>query len=648
MNTGCFFVVRVLVLIMLLGSAQRLLAAENSVSAAATAAQAKISSINELRAKSDEPGVRDALPGRPLFQQHCAGCHNGSVYKAPHVTWLEMMPASSLYESMNEGVMAMQARHLTKQQRIDIVEYLLQERFDPADTASRDFQYCQGDAAKFNREDPDYNVGWGHDTSRFIPAELARLALDDIPRLKLKWAYAFPAASRARSQPSAGMGAIFVGSQDGTVYAFDLETGCIRWTFAANAEVRTGVVLDSSDKSKPTVFFGDIIANVYAVDALHGTLLWKVRADDHPSATLTGTPAFHDAVLYVPVSSLEVIAAADPAYACCTFRGKVLALNGRTGERLWESHAIPAAPEHVANTSLGTRIMAPSGAPVWASPTIDAKNRRLYFGTGENYSSPADENSDALIAVDLNTGERLWQHQITPNDAWNVACMMADNPNCPEENGPDHDLGASPLLFEQADGRRLLLLGQKSGTVSAHDPQQQGKRLWSTKIGRGSIQGGVHFGMAMENGRLYVPINDMNNTHNGDMLDPEAARPGIHAVDALSGEILWRHVQENVCGQGRPACDPGISAPVTAIPGAVFAGHLDGFLRAYDGESGRIIWEYNTVRDIKTVNDIAGRGGSMSGSGSIVADGHLIMNSGYGLYFHEPGNVLLVFSVDGK
>ena len=226
--------------------------------------------------------------------------------------------------------------------------------------------------------------------------------------------------------------------------------------------------------------------------------------------------------------------------------------------------------------------------------------------------------------------------------------MSVDHPNCPPERGPDFDQGSSPLLIDAGEIGTILVAGHKDGSVIAYDADNGQHRPWVTKVGRGSIQGGVHFGMAAEGTRVYAPINDMNDTRNGDALDPQLARPGLHAIDATNGEVLWRHVQDNVCGEGRPFCDPGISSPVTALPGAVVAGHLDGHLRVYAGDTGKVLWDYDTAREFNTVNGEPAHGGGMSGAGPTVAQGHLISNSGYGLYFHEPGNVLLVFSVDGK
>ena len=610
--------------------------------AAATGEASALGSLDDMRAGTGAMGDRDTLPGAGLYLRHCASCHAGQVYKAPHTSWLEMMSARTLYKALSEGIMQTQAAALSEEDRIHIIEYLTQAPFDRASTVAQ-YNRCDKAQADFDAFKPELRNGWGADTRRFVPPEAAGIDKQGLTQLELKWSFGFPDSNRARSQPTIAMGAVFVGSQDGTVYALDLETGCVRWAFEARAEVRTGIVVAQNSDGSVNAYFGDLIANLYAVDARSGELKWQRRADGHHSATLTATPAYHNDRLYVPVSSLEVIPAADPAYNCCDFRGHVLALDARSGETVWDAYSIPEKAVAVGTTPAGATVLAPSGAPVWTSPTIIAEQDLLIFGTGENYSSPADSNSDAIIAVRLSTGERLWSHQNTAGDAWNVACMMRENPNCPAENGPDYDQSSSPLFYAADDGRTMVVAGQKDGRVFALDAATGSQRLWQVDVARGSIQGGIHFGMAAEANVVYAPVNDMNDTRNGEWLDPATARPGINAIDMRSGEILWSHLQADTCGDERPLCDPGISAPVTAVAGAVIAGHLDGYVRIYDGATGEVIWSYNTARSFDTTNGIKASGGSMSGSGAAVGDGYVALNSGYGLYFHEPGNVLLVF-----
>ena len=592
-------------------------------------------------------------PGAGPYARACAQCHEGGVAKAPHKTFLQMMPADGLLLAMEQGIMQAQSAGLDAAERRAVAEYLAGVSLDTV-VARAAAPMCMGPARAFDLRRPPAKAGWGvsRENQRHIPAEVAQLAASDLPKLKLKWAFAFPNAQRARSQPTVAMGAVFVGSQNGTVYALDKESGCVRWTFRASAEVRSPVTIEGWDAGsppqRPLAYFADLIARVYAVDAQTGELVWSAKVDDHPNATVTGAPVLYQGRLFVPVSSLEVTSAADPKYPCCSFRGAMVALDARDGSQAWKSYSIDEAPREVGKTRVGTPILAPSGAPIWNSPAIDTARGLLYVGTGENYSSPANDRSDALLAFDLNTGKMLWSRQKTAGDAWNVACMLKDNPNCPVEDGPDFDFGASTIVARGADGQALLLAGQKSGDVYALDLARNGAKVWGTKVGRGGIQGGVHFGMALDGQRLFVPITDMSNPEAETNLHAVASKAGLYALDVTTGKFLWSTPADNVCN-GRPFCEPGISAAITSMPGAVLAGHMDGRLRAYDSATGQVIWEFDATQTFRTTDGGSAHGGSFGGgAGPIVQDGMLFAASGYGMYFHMPGNVLLAFAPEDK
>lgn len=607
-----------------------------------------------LAAATPAPGETPPSPGAAIYQSRCAMCHEGGVPKAPAKLFLQMMATDAIHGALTVGVMQAQAAGLSDADKVAVAEYLsgqslADSRSKGAAEAAAHANRCGPAHAAFDLTRPPAKAGWGIDRQnrRFVPGEIAGLAAADLPKLELKWAFGYPRAQRARSQPLVALGAVYVGSQDGTVYALDFDTGCTRWTFRASAEVRTAIQMDGWQDGKaparPLIYFGDLMARVYAVDALTGELVWRVKVDDHPNATVTAAPVLHDGRLYVAVSSLEVATAVDPKYACCTFRGSIHALDARTGATAWQTYTIPEPPKPVGKTSVGTQILGPSGAPIWNTPVLDTKRGVLYAGTGENYSSPADDRSDALLAFRLTDGKLLWARQKTAGDAWNAACMMPGHPNCPKEDGPDVDFGAATILTTLPDGRDVLLAGQKSGDVYAVKPED-GSIVWHRKVGRGGIQGGVHFGMALDGTTLYVPISDMTGEEaEGTNKLPGEPRAGMHAVDAATGEIRWSTLADNRCA-GQKYCEPGISAAITAIPGAVIAGHMDGRLRAYAQDTGRVLWEYDTHKPFATVNGVEAGGGSMGGgAGAVVQDGHLLVNSGYGLYFHMPGNVLLMF-----
>lgn len=594
------------------------------------------------------PGAETAASGEDLYQENCGSCHNGGVYKAPHKMFLGMMAPDAILQSMDGGIMAEQASALSATQKRAVAEHIAGRSLD-AEIVTLAPPVCADKSLDFSQ--PPLQKGWGVDyrNSRFQPASTGGLTAADVPELELKWAFAYPNAIQARSQPTVAGGTVFVGSQNGTVYALNAKSGCVRWTFRASAEVRTAVSVSpwtaGGDEPRPVAFFGDILARAYAVDAQTGELKWMTKVDDHPNATITGAPVVVEDRLYVPVSSLEVTSAADPAYECCTFRGSVAALDAADGTVEWKTYVIDEEASEAGTTSAGTKILAPSGAPIWNSPTVDLKRRLLYVGTGENYSSPAGGTSDAIIAMNMDSGKIAWINQATSGDAWNVGCLSQyapDPANCPEENGPDFDFAASSMLVALPGGGDILIAGQKSGDAMAINPDT-GKMVWRKRIGRGGVQGGVHFGIAAEGSTAYIPINDMaypEDVTRYKFITPP--RPGIYALDATSGGVLWKHPADDIC-DGLQFCNAGISSAITAIPGAVVAGHLDGRLRIYSASDGQVLWEYDTLQNVATVSGESAHGGSMSGGGPTVADGMVYVNSGYGIYFHMPGNVLLAF-----
>ncbi len=579
--------------------------------------------------------------GEALFAAHCADCHNGRVSKAPPPTLLGIMDPRSILTAMESGVMKTQAAGMSPAERRLLAEHIAGASLDAA-AADLDALACEDVVFDFSQHPTLEGWGVSRDNRRYFSAMQAGVTADQMPQMKLKWVFAFPGALRARSQPSFAGGSLFVGSQDGTVYALDQETGCIRWRFSTIAEVRTGIVVADwprGSRTAPALYFGDLVGNVYAVNAVTGELLWRDRPDDHPSLTLTAAPALYQGRLYVPLSSLEVTEAADPAYACCTFRGGVAVYDATSGRRLHTAYTIDEAPRVVGKNAVGTERIAPSGAPVWNTPTIDAGRERMYVGTGENYSSPANATSDAILALSLDDGRILWQQQMTPGDAWNMGCETEAKINCPPEDGPDYDFGAATILATTSEGRDLVLAGQKSGEVYALDPEQGGKVVWQQKLGRGGIQGGVHFGMAAAGDVLYVPMSDFD----GGPRWPGKAYPGMFALDIATGEVLWYHRNADRC-DGREYCDPGLSAAVTALDGGVVAGGMDGWLRVYAREDGKILWDFDTARTFEALGGIPARGGSFGGgAGPVFNDGMMYVNSGYGLYNHMPGNVLMAF-----
>jgi len=593
-------------------------------------------------------GFDAKAPGAPVYAAHCASCHDNGVARAPGPRMLQFLSPGSIYRTLTTGVMQPQATALTDQQKRQVAEYITNVKLMDAELAT-DLPLCAPDKRSFETskpaEFPNWGLGFGN--KREVSTAHAGFGAADVDRLELKWAFAYPNAQRARSHPLLASGAIFMGSQDGTVYALDRETGCVKWTFIAATEVRTGIVMSEPVAVRagepvppPLLYFGDLLGNVYAVEAFTGKLKWRVHPDDHPGATITGTPTLYQGRLHVPMSSLEVLSALDDNYACCTFRGSVVTLDATSGEKLWQTYTVFETPQRQGANAAGADKMGPSGAPVWNSPAIDERRGQLYIGTGENYSSPATGTSDSIIAMDLATGAVRWVYQATPHDAWNAACAPVNGANCPKENGPDFDFGAAMVLAKHSSGRELVIGAQKAGVVHAVDPDS-GALVWKTKVGRGGLHGGVHFGIAVSGDRVFIPISDAPDGRK----HKEPANPGLFGLDLLSGDVLWRQPMADEC-EGRTFCAPGIGAAITATPELVFAGALDGFLRIHDARTGALLRKIDTTQKVRAIDGSKAHGGSMDGATApLPSHGELFVNSGYNFAGHMPGNVLLVYSL---
>ncbi len=615
-------------------------AAESEVAAAQEAAESLPESESSAQSMLDLFRAKQAMPGRPIYETACAACHDGAVKKAPHRDMLGLMPPEMILRSLTDGIMREEAAALDDEQKVLVAEFIAGAEIGAAEST---IPACPEDTPGIDSHAIGNVHNWGFDTGnrRHIPAATAGLAAPDLDTLQTRFAIRFPGANRARSQPTMAAGTLFVGSHSGHVYALDAQTGCAQWSYPASAEVRTGIVLapGNGDDAPPLALFGDVLGYVYGVNARTGAGIWKQRPDDHPNATITGTPRYHDGRLYVPVSSLEVSLAIDPYYECCTFQGSVAAYDARTGEALWKTHTIAEPAVVQSQNRAGTNMRGPSGAVIWNSPSLDVQRNQLYVGTGENMSSPATLTSDAIMAIDLDSGAVNWSFQATANDVWNTACDTEADHSCPPEGGPDFDFGAATLLVTTSDGQDLVLGGQKSGVVHALNPDS-GAVIWQNQVGRGGIQGGVHFGMAASGDTLFVPISDMPDGREY----PTRAKPGLHAVDLRTGKLKWYTPNPNTCA-GRRYCNSGISQAITVAGDLVYAGAMDGVLRVHDAETGVVLWEIDTTRNFTTITGEETFGGSFGGSaGPVVHDGNLVLSSGYGLYDHMPGNLLLVLA----
>ena len=580
-----------------------------------------------------------ALDGEVLSNDNCASCHEDKSLNLLSLSSMTYYSQSELMNVLQEGKMKQQAQHLSVEQKKAIAQHLSKGEGDLAKTNATD-NYCKKDLSEDSLNSNSNWLSWGHDAFNSRNQTNTNINSSNIKELKLKWSFGI-GSQEVRAQPIVIGELVFLSGSD-TLYALDKENGCLHWAFQSKARLRNAPAVDTANKD--ALYLVDWDFNVFKINALDGKLIWETKIPkEYESNTSSASPVHVANFLLVPISTYETVLAIDPSYECCKTSGGMAALNSASGEIIWNHRVLKQA--QFTEKGLITRVkkFAPSGAAVWNAPGVDIEDGRVFFGTGQSTQSPASEFSDAIISLSLETGEKLWSTQTLSGDAHNVACEIPviKRMSCPEEDGPDFDFGGATIILDSSVHGKLVIAGQKSGFLHAINAKT-GKLVWQTRVGRGGIQGGIHFGIGARGETVFVPISDMEDGK----TYPDPARPGMNAVDATTGEILWSTLHEDKCN-GREFCHAGISQVVTVIGDLVVGGSMDGILRAYSIQDGRVLWELDTTKDeFPSITENKAYGGSFGGgAGPIALDGLLLLSAGYGLYGHMPGNLLLALEV---
>ena len=597
-------------------------------------------------------GPAERMAAQPLFNNNCASCHKNTMSSAdpnalketnaPSTDTLATMTPEAIYAALTTGAMVQQASKLSDDEKRVLAEFFGGRPLSSGDAGdARNMTNHCADNPRVNLAAGASWRGWGNDltNTRFQPAKAAGLSADAVPRLKLNWAFGLPNGAETYSQPVIAGGRVFLGGDNGYVYSLNAATGCVYWSLHTDAQVRTSIVIgpvSGHGSSQYAAYFGDRKANVYAVDARNGELLWKKNVEPRVLAHITGTPVLYGGRVYVGVAGSEEVASGDPHYPCCTYRGSLSALDANTGKVVWKSYTIPEEPKPTRKNSLGTQLWAPAGASIWSTPTIDAKLRAIYVSTGNAFTEPAAKTSDGMVAFDLETGKMLWSYQGYENDASPAGCggRGPKGEQCPEHPGPDWDFANSPILRTLANGKRVLMAAHKGGTAVAIDPDHQGALLWTADLTEGvraGAGGQIMWGGAADEQHVYYSLQT----------------GGVAALRISDGTRAWFTKLEPAApaAGGRPR--RGTVAAVTVIPGVVFSGGWDGVLHALSTADGHELWQTNTAQEFSTVNGVPGKGGSLGAPGPVIVGGMLYLGSGYiGTGNGMPGNVLLAFSTE--
>ncbi|MGI1678669.1 MAG: PQQ-binding-like beta-propeller repeat protein [Cellvibrionaceae bacterium] len=603
--------------------------------------------------------AQESEPGQAIYQQNCAVCHNSpDSTRAPALSALQLMSPQALRYTLTNGVMQQQAINLKSHELDDVINYLAADSSVEGDWVAG--MMCSEKNKTIDLKQPASLSMFGvdHKSSRHLTAQQAGLSSNDLKNLELAWAIGFPNTKSLRSSPViVGSTLFYTPDPTGKLLALDTESACVKWVYEAGGALRSSISYgDLDDAGKKVLILADRMGQVHAVNPKDGSLIWKAEAKHSKRAGITGSPVLYKDKIIVPLSASGVGSGANPNFECCVEHGAVIALNKKTGEKLWTYHTTPDAKYTGKLSKIGVKLRGPSGAPVWSTPTVDAKRGLVYITTGQNTSLPATTTSDAVLALDIETGKLKWHFQALANDVWNLACREPhekSGPNCPSPKDSvlkDYDFGAAAIIAQDKNGKDIILAGQKSGDVWALDPDNNGKLIWRNTFGYGSPLGGIHWGMAIDGTQVYAPISDPHMPQFKDYIP----QPGMNAIDITSGKVLWQTPITSDCSGDRKKrfdlCDSkyGLSAAPLSIDKSVIAGALDGRLYIFDGKNGEIIWQYDTLKDFKTLNGITANGGGIDSHSVFAGNGMVFVSSGYGGFRQPPGNVLLAFKPKAK
>jgi polyvinyl alcohol dehydrogenase (cytochrome) len=590
-------------------------------------------------------------PGKAIYDKACATCHNNpEATRSPSLDTLKQMRYQAITFALNEGKMQAMAAGLSNEEKSTLTDYLVGREVTSDDWIAN--MMCPADRRAVDLKAPATVSTFGFDklNHRHLTAAQSGISTADVSNLELAWAIAFPKATTMRSQPAVVGSTLFLPVADASrLFAIDIAgKPCIKWVYQSEAPLRTSAAFGEIGKTKRKVIvLADLATVVHLVDAQTGELIWKQRVGLYELSLTTGTPVIHEDRVYVPISQYEIMVGGDNKHECCKTHGAVTALDARTGKTIWTAHTMEDA-KPLRDRGDGQMYFGPSGAPIWNSPLIDAKRKVLYVGTGEATSEPAHANTDAILAINLKDGSIRWSFQATADDIFLSSCRPgATALNCPKAKSVyrDVDFGASLMLGKGPNGKDIVIAGQKSGALWGIDADT-GKPAWKQEFGEGSPLGGIHWGIAYDGERVYAPINRPYGF--GGSKD-NTQKPGMHAVNASDGKVVWTYVAQPDCSGDRKArvkaCDSniGLSGAPSVIAGAVFSGSTDGFFRAFDAKTGNVLFQFDTARSFDAINGVKGMGGAVDSASIVAAGGYVFVNSGYGMFGQMPGNVLLAF-----
>src|SRR5262245_21946201 len=199
---------------------------------------------------------RAAVSGADVYKQRCASCHDQVDARIPTRPALEKLSPARILKTLDFGAMMSIAYPLRRDEREAVATFLGHGASDPPPPPTA---FCRSNVRIMRIAGATWS-GWSPTSAntRYQPAAVARLTSADVPKLQLKWAFAFAGDVTAFAAPTIVNGTLFVGSAGGTVQAIDTESGCLHWVYDANAPVRSAMAVVGTGAQTRLVFSDQI------------------------------------------------------------------------------------------------------------------------------------------------------------------------------------------------------------------------------------------------------------------------------------------------------------------------------------------------------------------------------------------------------
>jgi alcohol dehydrogenase (cytochrome c) len=447
-------------------------------------------------------------------------------------------------------------------------------------------------------------------------SQLNQINTANIARLKVAWMYQIGTTHHFETMPLVFDGVMYISEPPSDVTAIDLRTGRPIWKYkralAKGFIVCCGQVNRGVAALDDQIFVGTVDAHVVALDMRTGHVRWDVEVADYKTAySITAAP--------LVVKDKVIIGIAGAEYG---IRGFLDAYDAKTGKRDWRFYTVPA-PGEPGNETWSGDSWKTGGAPTWVTGVYDPVANLLYWGTGNPSPDMIGDGrlgdnlySDAILALDPDTGKLKWHYQFTPHDVW------------------DMDANQVPVLLDanfRGRPRKLVLFANRNGIYYVLDrltgeylvgkpfarinwmtgldgkgrpivnqatvpspegalvyPDDDGTANWfspslDVKTGllyqnvreKGAIQKRTH--TSYEPGHLFMGANRLP-------IPGEEPWGALRALDWQTGDVRWEFRV-----QTPPWC--GV---LSTAGGLVFSGTMDGDFFALDAVTGKLAWRIQT------------------------------------------------------